>query len=456
MGMGIDQRLLVPLLLVCGLVLVGREQAPAVAHNFMLARFSLADFQLASPAMSPVFWESNSIPFALLLVLAIVANTVLWVLLVRQKVTARTRELEAAIEAKRKVQRFEEARNQVLEAILRNAPPPESMEGLALAVEERIEGSLCAIVMAPDGQAFLNGKPCTLLIAPKFPEPLQQEVLPMLSSVFADPKGAAVPVPRKEDLTRAVLEAANRAGLLLGSGELTVVLSGTGQLSGLVLLFFEDTPPPDREDTARISRAASRLASLAADHWRMHEQLIFDARHDKLTGLLNRAFAEDRLEQALARAQRHKQMFAVLCIDLDGFKAVNDTLGHHAGDELLRVVATRLRERIRQSDTLARIGGDEFLAVVENCSGHSSANSVALSLIAALQEPIHFEYRSVPISGSIGVAMFPADGRTATELHRSADQAMYRAKAAGKGQVCFWAAGPLAAGESAESFSASR
>lgn len=120
------------------------------------------------------------------------------------------------------------------------------------------------------------------------------------------------------------------------------------------------------------------------------------------------------------------------------------------------MVATRLRERIRQSDTLARIGGDEFLTVVENCSEDSSANSVALLLIAALQEPIVLECRSVSISGSVGVAMFPADGRTATELHRNADQAMYWSKAAGKGRVCFWAAGPMFTDKSANSFSVSR
>jgi diguanylate cyclase (GGDEF)-like protein len=177
---------------------------------------------------------------------------------------------------------------------------------------------------------------------------------------------------------------------------------------------------------------------LARDHWHMHERLVFDARHDCLTGLPNRMLAEDRLEQAMARAQRRKQLFAVLCIDLDGFKAVNDSLGHQAGDELLCIAATRLRARIRQSDTLARIGGDEFLAVVEDCSTDSAARLVGESLISALQEPIMLESKTISLSGSIGIAMYPTDGKHATELKRNADQAMYRAKASGRGQICFW------------------
>lgn len=109
MRMGFHQRVLAPLLLVCVLVLCGREPSDA-AHSLMLAGFSLTDFQLRLPSMSPVFWESNGIPFALFLILAIAANTALWVLLVRQKVAARTRELQSAIESKRNVQQFEEDR----------------------------------------------------------------------------------------------------------------------------------------------------------------------------------------------------------------------------------------------------------------------------------------------------------------------------------------------------------
>jgi len=235
-----------------------------------------------------------------------------------------------------------------------------------------------------------------------------------------------------------LLERTRSAGLDFKDAEVVIAFSGAGELAGLVMVFFKDSQTPDADNASRVLQSASRLVSLARDHWHMHERLIFDARHDALTGLPNRTLAEDRLEQALARAQRRKQLFAVLCIDLDGFKGVNDSLGHHAGDELLRVAATRLRARIRHSDTLARIGGDEFLAVIEECSSDAAARAVGESLISALQEPITLEGKTVSISGSIGIAVYPTDGKHATELKRNADQAMYRAKASGRGQICFW------------------
>jgi diguanylate cyclase (GGDEF)-like protein len=210
------------------------------------------------------------------------------------------------------------------------------------------------------------------------------------------------------------------------------------------MIFFREDSPADPDQATRVLQSASRLVSLARDHWYMHERLVFDARHDALTGLPNRTVSEDRLEQALARAQRRKQMFAVLCIDLDGFKGVNDNLGHHAGDELLRAASTRLRSRIRHSDTLARIGGDEFLAIIEDCHGDDAAQAVAESLVASLQEPFNLEGKSVSISGSVGLAMYPIDGKHAAELKRNADQAMYRAKASGRGKICFWSGHPVA------------
>jgi diguanylate cyclase len=227
--------------------------------------------------------------------------------------------------------------------------------------------------------------------------------------------------------------------------DLVVAFSGAGELAGLVMIFFPEDSPADHDHAARILQSASRLVSLARDHWHMHEQLVFEARHDTLTGLPNRTVSEDRLEQAMARAQRRKQMFAVLCIDLDGFKAVNDNFGHHAGDELLRTVSSRLRSRIRHSDTLARIGGDEFLAIIEDCRGDAAAQAVAESLVASLHEPIHLDGKAVAISGSVGIAMFPTDGQQATELRRNADQAMYRAKSSGGGQICFWSQQSLVA-----------
>jgi diguanylate cyclase (GGDEF)-like protein len=388
------------------------------------------------------WWDARKITWVLFAIALISAFASLWIILLRQKVETKTSELQSSVEAKRKAQEFDAARNEVLEAIARNAPPPESMERLALAVQDQIEGSVCAIAMSPDGKSFLNGKPSAVLIAPGVPDELQRQMLPVLSAVLVTSGDGIDTLKNDTDVMANVMEIARHSGMNFIDGDIVVAFSGAGELAGLVMVFFRDTAPSDADNATRVLQSASRLVSLARDHWHMHERLVFDARHDALTGLPNRTVAEDRLEQALARAQRRRQIFAVLCIDLDGFKNVNDNLGHHAGDELLRVVATRLRARIRHSDTLARIGGDEFFAIIEDCAGDSAAQCVGDSLITTLQEPINLEGKSVSISGSIGIAMYPTDGRHAAELKRNADQAMYRAKAGGRGKTCFWSGNP--------------
>ena len=316
------------------------------------ARFSVEGFTLAfdSPQSISVlqlgpWWDTRKITRALFTIVLIAALASLWIALLRQKVETKTSELQASIEAKRRAQQFDVARNQVLEAIARNALPPESMEMLALAVQDQIAGSICAIALAPDGKSFLNGKPSAVLIAPDFSEVLQREMLPVISAELvpsvddADSENLRSDTEVQADL----LKIANELGVNFRDGQATIIFSGTGEVAGLLILFFREVLPDDADNAARVLQSASRLVSLARDHWQMHQRLVFDARHDALTGLPNRTLAEDRLEQALARAQRRKQLFAVLCIDLDGFKGINDNLGHHAGDELLRIVASRLR-----------------------------------------------------------------------------------------------------------------
>ncbi len=433
--------------------------------SFDRTRFSVNGFTLAfdSPQSVSVIklgpWlDAYKITWALLLIVVVAASTFLWAALLQRQVETKTQELQYSIEAKRKGQKFDMARNQVLETIARNAPPPESMERLAVAVQEQIEGSLCAIALSPDGKSFLNGKPSPVVIAPDFPEELQREMLPLLSSVLDTSQGNPDQKSLRgdHDVMQSLLDISRRAGLDFKDGRLEITFSGGGELAGVLLIFFKNAPAAHARSAARsILESASRLVSLARDHWHMHERLVFDARHDALTGLPNRTLAEDRLEQALARARRRKQFFAVVCIDLDGFKAINDNLGHHGGDELLRAVSVRLRARIRHSDTLARIGGDEFLAIIEDCSGNSAAQSVAETLIAALEEQVALEGRTVSISGSIGVAMYPADGNNAAELKRNADQAMYRAKKCGGSQICFWRQEPTHAEKVAKRTSSS-
>lgn len=155
------------------------------------------------------------------------------------------------------------------------------------------------------------------------------------------------------------------------------------------------------------------------------------ALHDSLTRLPNRRLFNDRLQLALARAERAKGRLALLYMDLDGFKEVNDSLGHRAGDRVLVETAQRIATLIRKSDTLARVGGDEFMVILPDCSAVEDAQRTAGKIIAGVREPIGLGGRSAHIGVSIGIAMYPEDGREPDDLVRAADRAMYAAKEVG-------------------------
>jgi diguanylate cyclase (GGDEF)-like protein/PAS domain S-box-containing protein len=159
------------------------------------------------------------------------------------------------------------------------------------------------------------------------------------------------------------------------------------------------------------------------------------AHHDSLTGLPNRVLFEDRLHLAVADAERHGRAFALLFLDLDDFKAINDDLGHPSGDAVLIEVARRLRRVIRASDTLARIHGDEFVAILPEVSEPHEAWALAQKLLAAVNAPMDVAGTTVSVRASIGIGHYPNDGATPRALLRAADTAMYRAKQGGKNAV---------------------
>jgi diguanylate cyclase (GGDEF)-like protein len=163
------------------------------------------------------------------------------------------------------------------------------------------------------------------------------------------------------------------------------------------------------------------------------------ASFDALTGLPNRRLLHDRLDQALLRADRHQVPMAVMFIDLDGFKGVNDTLGHDVGDLLLREVARRLAKCIRASDTVARFGGDEFAIVLEDAILPVDAVRIGERIVAALAVPFHLDGHRVRTAASIGIAIYPSDGADAMTLLKNADVAMYRAKRSGRNRFEFFA-----------------
>jgi diguanylate cyclase (GGDEF)-like protein len=173
------------------------------------------------------------------------------------------------------------------------------------------------------------------------------------------------------------------------------------------------------------------LAQDVTERIKLHEQLIHQANHDPLTGLPNRLLLEDRMKSALASASRHVTKAAILCMDLDRFKHINDTFGHTAGDLCLKEVAARLRQRLRTVDTAARIGGEEFMVILDEIKSASDAERVAEDLLFALSAQHVVDGKRIQLSASVGIAIYPDDAIEPADLWRMSDAAMYKAKKAG-------------------------
>jgi diguanylate cyclase (GGDEF)-like protein len=182
---------------------------------------------------------------------------------------------------------------------------------------------------------------------------------------------------------------------------------------------------------ARLVPAIERELKEAAvrrEYRRAQERIRHLAYYDPLTDLPNRTLFTDRLQQAVFTGRRKKHGFALMILDLDRFKNINDTLGHHAGDQALQQVAARVNACVRESDTVARMGGDEFAILLPTVSRPSGAITMARKILAALVKPLQIGDRNLEISASLGIALFPEHGNETDSLMRAADAAMYEAK----------------------------
>lgn len=182
-----------------------------------------------------------------------------------------------------------------------------------------------------------------------------------------------------------------------------------------------------RGDVARVEGLVEDVTDRKISEVQLQRKATFDS----LTNIPNRYLLHDRFEQMLAQARRHGHAVALLFIDLDGFKAINDEHGHHVGDILLAEAAARLRTRVRRSDTLARFGGDEFTILLYDAPDKYNVARVAEQVIATLRQPYYPENVKCTIGASVGISIFPFDGDEPLELLRKADAAMYKAKERG-------------------------
>ncbi|MES2152865.1 MAG: EAL domain-containing protein [Pseudomonadota bacterium] len=192
------------------------------------------------------------------------------------------------------------------------------------------------------------------------------------------------------------------------------------------------------ERTAELAGANALLQGEIVERRQAEARVHHMAYHDTLTGLPNRALLADRLDRAMLAAQRSERKLAVMFIDLDRFKTINDSLGHLTGDHLLKEVASRLCRAVRASDTVARLGGDEFVVLVPGIRGADECSGVAEKIIDALATPFPFEGRMLHVTPSIGICLYPDDGEDVETMMRHADAAMYHAKASGRNNFQFF------------------
>ncbi len=210
-----------------------------------------------------------------------------------------------------------------------------------------------------------------------------------------------------------------------------------GEPAGFFVLASEEARAPDAAERAVLETSA-KLAVVSVEHRLMADQMAHRAQHDSLTGLPNRQLFEDQLLQALARARREGRGVGLCYVDLDWFKQINDTFGHHAGDHLLNQAIARWVGCLRDTDTLARLGGDEFGLVLPGLDAGEDVVRVGNRLLEVLREPFHIAGRELYVTASIGMAIFPDDAADAESLRRCADAAMYGAKNSGRNNCRFF------------------
>jgi diguanylate cyclase (GGDEF)-like protein/PAS domain S-box-containing protein len=312
---------------------------------------------------------------------------------------------------RKRAEDLERDRNRVLEMVARNGELETILNHLAAMVERQCPDLRCSVLLLRNGE-----------LVPVAGAALSSEAV----RGFQDLNLGALLDPVKSG--RLSLSAPRPT---TGSGWSVPILSASGATLGAFAGACSVQRKPLPEELGLISKSG-QLAAIAIEQRQLADKLAYQAQHDALTGLPNRALFEDRLHRALAQARRQGWMAAVLFVDLDRFKQINDTLGHSVGDLLLQQVAHRLEGCIRRSDTLARMGGDEFTVLLTELHDQQFVLAVAQKLLDALHLPFQVDTFELFVTASIGVSVYPRDGKDAATLQRNADSAMYCAKNRGK------------------------
>lgn len=323
--------------------------------------------------------------------------------------------------------------NRVLEMIATSTPLEEVLSYMTRLLESQIAGSVCvALLCDEDGQHLKLGA------APSFPEQYHKQIHGSVIGPDAEPSGRAIhwrqPVyisDVKQD--RCLLQQMEGYGMHdYGACWALPILSHDGSALGALTLFVRDPHEPAAVEAQAIAMA-TRICGIAIERSQAEERIRHMANHDALTGLPNRTLLSDRLNQVLLHAQRYQRGVTVVFIDLDNFKLINDSLGHRAGDDLLKTVAARMVQCVRRTDTVVRLGGDEFVIVLFDQALHDGDITAVIEKIRdTILEPIELNGQTFQVTCSMGLASYPNDGTDAETLLMNADAAMYRAKERGR------------------------
>ena len=351
------------------------------------------------------------------------ASCVVWLL----------RDLRAAVSESRRAEQQNRNHDRVLEMLVRHEETSKILQALTEAVAHHSTSLCCALHL-------LEGDTLTLAAQSSLPSTLADRLQQIATGNLDAPECMALGqkgVCAVGDLRQVHTPSCE---LLRANGARSVwtapIIAGGERPLGTISVYSLLKHAPGESDIEFL-QTSCRLASLILEQQQMNEELIHRAYHDPLTGLGNRKLGKKGLESAIQRAQRDGRGVGVLWIDLDKFKEINDTYGHPAGDFVLREMAHRLIGRMRRGDTVARMGGDEFMVVVERMEERDNAEHVAAELLKILAQPIQMGETQLSVTASIGVSAYPGDGDSADVLEQRADLAMHDAKFGGLGLSTF-------------------
>ena len=331
---------------------------------------------------------------------------------------------------------LESDKNQILQQIARKEPLTKIFHEITKFLERQRPQGMAAICQVDDGRIQTIYSPN---LPAEFCRSLEGTVLSAKNGSCAAAAYLGQPIVAENTATSTFWEMSRDAALAhkVASSASVPIISATGQVLGTVALMHWNRYKATHADLELMENAAN-LAALASEQFHLSEQLYYQARHDHLTGLANRATLTEWLSQILKQSARNKTSGAYLLIDLDNFKTINDAHGHHTGDRLLKEVAKRFQQCVREGDVLSRMGGDEFVVILPNLKHKEDAVRAASRILESLSANFIIESFKGFVEASIGISFFPENGMDVDALHKNADIAMYTAKNQGGNRFQFF------------------